>query len=398
MSANSPTNSDHPVNDSGGNSTAPSNPLDHAISPVPGPLIPTPELADPTSTSTSLASATLPGAPIGPSGLGHYATTLRELNEFIKSGGLDALEKEKSREFENRRAEAAAIYPPEFIQQLAQKLKIHDQDQIILMQDNLRMAAFVYLDRKRQREEEPEPDLPAMRPQFARLQKLSGELKRELESLVKPADQIFWAPQRNLNAASYMAQEAKSPFGHTIRRIALPHDSNPSGGPVFPGPPEMILYLKEHDLLEAVEILHNLAEHACTLRSKRRRPPSDDALLQWVLNAQNFWERVFRQKFSYAAHKGEGNTVAYIYCREALKVLDQSVTPSAIATTMREAIARRTGATRRRDLRKLLALTKDPSARKKIMDEIAKLKSRARRAVRFRGRTSKNPAKPTEGF
>ena len=215
---------------------------------------------------------------------------------------------QERREFEKQKAKN---YTPEIISALASKFQIKDRVQIAALQEFLIFAAWQYHNLKN--EATKKPTLRSLRAEIREIQKVAIALNTKLESLSKSADELFWAPQRRILSDVYFMNDPVSPFGHQIIR----HQPNPND------PSKVsIQILQEWQIREAVGIVSNLAQHALDIKFKVEGRPSDEALRMWVVNIQQFWEKVLERPFTYDGHKGEGVTPAFDFCREALNPLD----------------------------------------------------------------------------
>jgi hypothetical protein len=164
------------------------------------------------------------------------------------------------------------------------------------------------------------------RSELAGIQKIAADLAHKIESLTEPTKEFLWDIQSRLHSEVFRSEESKSRFGHTIIR----HQN--SDGAVE------IRYLNEFQIVEAVHVLNNLANHAVkTLGREKTGPVPDEALRMWVINMENLFVKILGRKFTHNPHKDE-TTIAYLFCKRAIEPLDPTVAGSALRNAMRKAI------------------------------------------------------------
>lgn len=66
------------------------------------------------------------------------------------------------------------------------------------------------------------------------------------------------------------------------------------------------------------------------------RPFGSHALRVWVENMRTLWTEVLGRRFTYDAHRGEGVTRAYAFCRDALLMLDPAAPLAELDGAMRK--------------------------------------------------------------
>jgi hypothetical protein len=238
---------------------------------------------------------------------------------------------ESEREFEDQQALAAECYTPEIILNLARNFGVVEPVQIDRLRDGLVLAAWVYLYRP---DDAAKLKPRSIRNEIEEIRRLADELNSKLDGLSKPACELFWLAQRNLEADLFWVSGEISPYGH---------ETSPYGHTIvrreYESGARSVTILKKGEIREAVRIICNLSNVATTLmKPDMGGRPSDYALHLWVRNAQRIWENVLGRKFTYQEIDGHPASAAFAFCREALSPLAPSVTRSALTTAIREAI------------------------------------------------------------
>ena len=258
------------------------------------------------------------------------------------------------------RAHAAAIYDDDFIAGLIGRYRNSDSAPAELIGELLRDAAVNYLSQKS--DFDTPATLDSRQRNIDEIRRLAGKLESKINSLNKLDGELFWRPQRNgqfgilaLNPGK-LANEAqpkitleelnalidperilerapidipepiRSPFGHLIRKIQI-------------GDAGVVEWLQELQIMEALTILQNLADHAVAriLYVKGKGgAPRRHAVRNWVAHMESIWTVHLRRRFTYS--KNDGGSPAFLFCADAMAPLDSNVARSAVATAMRSAI------------------------------------------------------------
>jgi len=203
--------------------------------------------------------------------------------------------------------------------------------QIERLRDGLVLAAWVYLYRS---DDRAKLKRRSMRREIEKIGSLADKLNSKLDGLSKPASELFWLGQRNLEANLFWISGETSPYGHETSRYGhtIVRREWESGA-------RSVTILKQGQIREAVQIIRNLSNVSATLmKPDRGGRPSDSALHLWVMNAQRIWETVLGRTFTFQAIDGQPASAAFEFCREALSPLAPAVTRSALTTAIRKAI------------------------------------------------------------
>ncbi len=78
------------------------------------------------------------------------------------------------------------------------------------------------------------------------------------------------------------------------------------------------------------------------IRSAKRfagNPTQRQSLLVWVENMRALWHDLLARPFTFDMHRGVGITRAFVFCAEALAIIDPHFPPKKLQTAMRQAIA-----------------------------------------------------------
>jgi len=255
-----------------------------------------------------------------------------------------------------RQAHAAAIYDDVFVAGLIARYRRSESAPIEPIGERLRDAAVNYLAQT--------ADFNTPKTLDGRQRKIDAirRLARKLESKINSLNELFWRPQHNANfeilalaqgpstavappklsleelnalidpnrlsgrAPIDMPESIRSPFGHVIRKIPT-------------GDGEVVDWLQEPQIMEALTILQGLAGHAVAVvrRTKGKGgAPRRLALRNWVANMESLWTAQLGRRFTYSDK--DGGSRPFHFCADAMAPLDSEVTRSALATAMRDAI------------------------------------------------------------
>jgi hypothetical protein len=225
--------------------------------------------------------------------------------------------------------EVQAAYPAERLNHLAEEHDVSAGCDFEEMVRTLFFSGAAYLQHRSDFEDSQ--NWTHRRETYRKLLGLLKEVQAALQKLDNSGEEEFWLPELSLH--KYFATRAGdiSPFGHTLRRIKTGKDTH------------AMVYLRKSDHLEAIEIMRRYA-----LEAMRRSPltpasrSSDFILWIWVENIRHFWTNCLGRDFTYSASKRlGGKSAAFLFCRDAIKLLDTSITSSNVSTAVRAVIADR---------------------------------------------------------
>jgi len=229
------------------------------------------------------------------------------------------------RQFAISNATAAKPYTREFISNLAKTFGISRKAEVTKLRKALRLAAWVYLNQKD--DERHEIKIHDLNIELKKIDKCAERLKKTLQRLPDPVEDLYWAPLRFIPVEYYLNSEATTFLDYPIARHSI-------------GPDALSIdFPNEIKIKNTVELISNLARHAL----KRNQPdkggrPTSNALRMWVINMQHLWEKVLRRRFTFRQHQGTPVSKAFRFCQQALHVLDPSVTTTVLGTAMRNVI------------------------------------------------------------
>ncbi len=221
--------------------------------------------------------------------------------------------------------EAESIYSDAWLCSVATKFRIAEA-LIDELGENLRINGANYLSMKNAAQQQGL--WKSRQTTFSEIGKNAAKLLSHIDGLDERGADLFWQPGRSGGLSHDIGPGEVGRYGHTVRRIGVP------GGGFTP------IYLRENDILEALTILRNYASRASEQipHNPSGRPPND-ALNFWVSNMRLVWTGLLDWRFtlSTSGKEGgnEGKSRAFLFCLEALKPLDDTVTSIALQSAMR---------------------------------------------------------------
>ncbi len=171
---------------------------------------------------------------------------------------------------------------------------------------------------------------------------LATDMRRVARAASTLADALArLAPQGTAQLRAVAHAAAMSASQHDLRADGPDAVVVADGAALLTGPqPETyrpIGWDAEWGALAATGLATNAKRLADALTAGRAgRPGTPNALRVWVENMRGFWAGVLGRPFTFDAHKGQGVTAAYTFCRDALVILDPAAPIGELSTAIRK--------------------------------------------------------------
>ena len=225
-------------------------------------------------------------------------------------------------EIQARRDWIAARYPEDVIKEIAAAARFKTPEVVSAMRGFLLNAGEVF-----KLQEYDRPPGQSFAPDKQYLQQIAL-LARDLIAVIGGMNHIqadsFWHPMKQVHSGPATGKSFKTNFGLTV--VERPWPEN-----VF-----VIEHLRPHQLIEAIQVVRNLANDAAgALPSQRGGRNTFPAMEVWISSAQRFWRAHSSSAFTPVLAKGDPASPALAFCYLAFKPLNGSIRPTQIASAMR---------------------------------------------------------------
>lgn len=225
------------------------------------------------------------------------------------------------------------LYTPEQLHRLAMAHRLAEGPQLARVAEWLELAGRQYLVQRAGEHDGAEHK--ALRDELAAFASLADALAGALRALSPAAREgIDRAGARAAQLATMLPLPV-APDG--VRGVAFGR-----GGALLPGVLPDTVQPIGWDTAWGAAAASGLADNARSAAAAHQltggRPFASGALRTWVANMQAMWTGELGRPFTYDAHRREGITPAFLFCRDALAILDPEAPAKTLGSVMRQLI------------------------------------------------------------
>ena len=226
-------------------------------------------------------------------------------------------------EVEARQDWIFARYPEDVVQTIVEAARFKDPQIIWSIRIFLQTAGEIFKDKEYDRL--PTQSFASDKNYLQQIAVLARDLEAKIGAMNPIQAECFWHPMKQMHVGPASGRTFKTSFGLTVTERSWPDQTF------------VVEHLRPHQIIEAIQVVRNLATDASgSLRNQRGGRNTFPALDGWIRNAQRFWRAHSKSAFTPVMAKGQPASPALAFCYLALRQLNGNIQPTQIASAMRK--------------------------------------------------------------